>query len=313
MYVDPWCRGEKDKQITWILIENPYKGGYPDHLEIAWGSSNIHQRLDFWGIPFRCFGCHKTGHLIKNCSHRFSRRIKESTFNRDRKSESEPSRESLDVQVSSLQREQKLHATNKNHDLLPQPDLCCSFQDLLGRADAISSPPIIAHIPEPHEDIPVPSPPDMNQRDFVIGSLPIQISSSSPSLVKAHSADLKGKKPIQSQGNDPCLMPSLDDTLSESPINNPDSDIDFLLKRSSLDLEPLTIHKPISSPIHTISPNSAKNITVRKKSKGGSHHFRGRSVVTSHGVRNLSLVEVPVLDSSEFQPLRACMVGDSSK
>lgn len=27
VYVDPWCRGEKDKRIAWILIEKAYKGG----------------------------------------------------------------------------------------------------------------------------------------------------------------------------------------------------------------------------------------------------------------------------------------------
>lgn len=52
IYVDPWCRGEKDKRIAWILIEKPYKGGYPDHIEITWEGVKINQRLDFWGIPF---------------------------------------------------------------------------------------------------------------------------------------------------------------------------------------------------------------------------------------------------------------------
>lgn len=76
IYVDPWCRGEKDKRIAWILIEKPYKGGYSDHIEIAWDGFKISQRLDFWGIPFKCSLCHKTGHLIKNCNHRFNRRNK---------------------------------------------------------------------------------------------------------------------------------------------------------------------------------------------------------------------------------------------
>lgn len=67
VYVDPLCKGENDKRITWILIEKVYKGGHPDHIEIAWVQCRIKQRLDFWGIPFRCSSCHKTGHLIKNC------------------------------------------------------------------------------------------------------------------------------------------------------------------------------------------------------------------------------------------------------
>lgn len=67
VYVDPWCLGEKDKRIAWILIEKAYREGYPDHIEITWRDLKINQRLDFWGIPFRCAACHKIGHLIKNC------------------------------------------------------------------------------------------------------------------------------------------------------------------------------------------------------------------------------------------------------
>jgi len=66
VYVDPWCLGEKDKCIAWILIEKAYRGGFPDHIEIAWSDLKIKQRLDFWGIPFRCSTCHSTRHLIKN-------------------------------------------------------------------------------------------------------------------------------------------------------------------------------------------------------------------------------------------------------
>lgn len=74
IYVDPWVRGEKDKRIAWILIERPYKGGYPDQIEILWEGLKICQRLDFWGIPFRCSFCHRTGHLIRNCRHRSKHR-----------------------------------------------------------------------------------------------------------------------------------------------------------------------------------------------------------------------------------------------
>lgn len=67
VYVDPWCLGERDKRIAWILIQRPFRGGYPDHIEISWKNQVINQRLDFWGIPFRCAACRKTGHLVKNC------------------------------------------------------------------------------------------------------------------------------------------------------------------------------------------------------------------------------------------------------
>lgn len=73
IYVDPWIRGEKDKRIAWILIEKPFKGGYPEQIEIIWEGSRICQRIDFWGIPFRCSSCHHTGHLVKDCKYRRQR------------------------------------------------------------------------------------------------------------------------------------------------------------------------------------------------------------------------------------------------
>lgn len=86
IYVDPWCRGETDKRVAWVLIEKPYKGVYPDLLEIAWEDSKIIQRLDFWGIPFRCSFCHKTGHLIRNCSRRLHHKNRKSNISRARHS-----------------------------------------------------------------------------------------------------------------------------------------------------------------------------------------------------------------------------------
>lgn len=145
----------------------------------------------------------------------------------------------------------------------------------------------------------------MNHGDFVVGSHPIQISSSSPTPVKLPFGLLKGK--------DPLLSPSPFNSPAASLVNKFDSDIDLLLYRNSSVLEPLTIHKPSLPSYPSISPNSTKNITVRKKQRGGSCHFRGRSIASEFGVRNLSLVEVPILVSSESQPLRECMAGESSK
>jgi len=120
VYVDPWCRGVKDKRITWILIEKQYKGGHPEQLEICWGGSNIHQRLDFWGIPFRCSGCHKTGHLIKNCNLQSSRRIKKPVLNRNRKSDSEQSQEILDFREPPVQSQQKSQGLKSFHKIHSQ-------------------------------------------------------------------------------------------------------------------------------------------------------------------------------------------------
>jgi len=50
---------------------------------------------------------------------------------------------------------------------------------------------------------------------------------------------------------------------------------------------------------------------VRRKSKGGSRHFRGRG--EGRGIRNLSLVDVPIADLTEDRALRACKAGPFSK
>lgn len=33
-----------------------------------WGDLNLRQRLEFWGVPFRCSKCHIIGHLKENCN-----------------------------------------------------------------------------------------------------------------------------------------------------------------------------------------------------------------------------------------------------
>lgn len=141
--------------------------------------------------------------------------------------------------------------------------------------------------------------------DFVVGSHPIMISSSSPT---------PNKNPLpSSKGKEPWVAATPFNSPESSPVNKYDSNIDFLLSEKCLELEPLTIHKPNSPASPFISPNSAKNITVRKKHNGGSRHFRGRMIVSEHGVRNLSLIDVPIHDSTDLQPFRASMAGEPSK
>lgn len=179
-------------------------------------------------------------------------------------------------------------------------------------SDKASCPSIIKNapihcplIPEPKEDIAVPSPTTFHFKDFIVGSHPILISSSSPTLEKSVPMSSKGKEPVVAAT--PYNFPI------SSPVNTYDSDLDFLLSRKSLKLEPLTIHKPNNPASPFISPNSVRNITIRKKHNGGSRHFRGRTIVTNSGVRNLSLVDVPIYDMTATQPLRASMAGASSK
>lgn len=280
IYVDPWIRGEKDKRIAWILIERPYKGGYPEQLEIIWEGTRTHQRIDFWGIPFRCSTCHCTGHLQNACKYRRSRAL------RSIKTKAPSDSDSLSGRHFSFMSSD--HANKGESPNLAEFKSPPLSPPLMNMAD-FTCPPI----PEQPEENSVPSPPPLNVADFVVGSHPIQISSSPPSpSTKEHPSSTPFNSPVS------------------SPHNEPDIDIDQLLNRHPPILEPLTIHKP---DFPSIKPASAKNITVRKKTRGGSRHFRGRSIATDIGVINLPLVDVPIFESPPPQPLRASVAGSSSK
>lgn len=125
----------------------------------------------------------------------------------------------------------------------------------------------------------------------------IVISSPSPPHKKGADPSIKEKEAMIS-------ATSLNSPVS-SPSNLVDSDIDFLLSKKSLELEPLTIHRPRNTSPLFISPDSASNITARRKNNRGSRHFRGRAEGAAKGVRNLSLVDVPIIDMTENRPLRA--------
>lgn len=121
------------------------------------------------------------------------------------------------------------------------------------------------------------------------------IPSSPPSPIKI----LPSKK-----GKEPCISITPQNSPVSSPINFVGSDIDFLLSKKSLELHPLTIHKPDKPTSPHISPNSAKNITVRRKHNRGSRHFRGKKEMSSIEIRDLSLIDIPIIDLSTNGPLR---------
>ena len=66
-YIDPSILGATDKCIAWILVEMVFSCGLPADVDLVWGSRRHRQRVDYWGIPFRCLVCHSTGHLKDNC------------------------------------------------------------------------------------------------------------------------------------------------------------------------------------------------------------------------------------------------------
>lgn len=155
--------------------------------------------------------------------------------------------------------------------------------------------------PEPPLDNPVESPSPVpndicpsRKKDSI---LIIPSSSSSPAKYDHYSPNRSASK-----GKAPMSMASPSATPLNSPSNSIGSDIDMLLQKDSLHLLPLTIHKPHHSSSPVISPNSAKNITVRRKNNKGSRHFRGRGGSRSLNYQESSLIDIPILNYSESGP-----------
>lgn len=128
IYVDPWVRGEKDKRIAWVLIEKPYKGGYPEQIEITWEGSMICQRLDYWGIAFWCSLCHRTGHLINNCRLHFKWKTKRFPLQRGRitavESQSDDADSLLNHAPSQVNTSSQFFSLDRSQDP-PSPILEC--------------------------------------------------------------------------------------------------------------------------------------------------------------------------------------------
>jgi len=70
LYANLKCLRARDKWVTWILIELGLYGGLPAHIDLAWDKIHIHQRLEFWCIPFSCLTNH-TGHLMEQWSRKY--------------------------------------------------------------------------------------------------------------------------------------------------------------------------------------------------------------------------------------------------
>lgn len=219
-----------------------------------------------------------------------------------------------------------------------------SFFDLSARVTGFSniSPP---HELEPNPEIPLPpassKPPCIDPASAHIQYIssspqspsshipPIQRFPSSPSL--GRSFDINNKSPYIAHSPKPPSLGHVPDHKGKapyipispplsprtSPRNSFDQDID-LLKKASLKFQPLTVHRPNRSPLPNISPNSARNITVRRKEKRGSRHFRGRKGRQDSSTRDLSLIEIPITEIAAEdiplkRPLRACRPNDFPK
>jgi len=93
----------------------------------------------------------------------------------------------------------------------------------------------------------------------------------------------------------------------QDPMDNyVGSDIETLMANLGIDMAALTVLDGILGLDPSISSASAFNITVRKKSKGGSSNFRGRSKTKSLFHEYLSdFREITITVIDDVQALRA--------
>ena len=64
--------GQMDKRMERVPVDVNFGNGLLEELEIKWGQYSILISIDYWEIPFRCFLCHETRHLCRECGKRFS-------------------------------------------------------------------------------------------------------------------------------------------------------------------------------------------------------------------------------------------------
>jgi hypothetical protein len=54
---------------AWLQVEVDFREGLQDEIELVWQGFTWIQRIDYWKVPFRCYGCHEVGHLQAQCKH----------------------------------------------------------------------------------------------------------------------------------------------------------------------------------------------------------------------------------------------------
>jgi hypothetical protein len=61
--LDPSSLTSPLRKIGRVLVEIDIHEGLPEVLDIDWRGRHYKQKLDYQGIPFRCYWCHCTRHL----------------------------------------------------------------------------------------------------------------------------------------------------------------------------------------------------------------------------------------------------------
>jgi hypothetical protein len=61
-----------DKRWVWLHVEVELKEGLLDEIELKCDDFRWVQHIDYWRVPFRCFGFHEVGHLQVQCRRPYS-------------------------------------------------------------------------------------------------------------------------------------------------------------------------------------------------------------------------------------------------
>jgi len=60
---EPEWETKMDRRYGWLQIEVDLRDGLIDKIELVFGGFMWLQHIDYWRVPFICFGCHEAGHL----------------------------------------------------------------------------------------------------------------------------------------------------------------------------------------------------------------------------------------------------------
>jgi hypothetical protein len=66
---EPMWKTKMDRLWARIQIEVELKYRLVDELEPMWGEYKWMEKVDYWKVPFRCYGYHEVGHVVAHCKH----------------------------------------------------------------------------------------------------------------------------------------------------------------------------------------------------------------------------------------------------
>jgi hypothetical protein len=66
--LEPNWDSKKDRRWAWVMIEVDVREGLVGNIDLVYAGITWHQKVDYWRIPFWCYGCHEIGHIRSQCT-----------------------------------------------------------------------------------------------------------------------------------------------------------------------------------------------------------------------------------------------------